>query len=130
MNKFAFAVVAAVMGAAGSAWAAPQTWLVTEENVAGVKGAQGSWTMSVEGNAFTGTASMQSGNGNMLTYKIDGSIEGANYTAKMSERTDGKKNCVWSGHPPSGASTQSHGLLGYAECEGAKLVVRVSPVAN
>lgn len=129
MKRLAFAVIAAV-AAIGPALAAPATWLVTEENVAGVKGAQGSWTVTNEGGKITGEASMQSGNGNILTYKVAGAVEGTNYTITMSDRTDGKKNCVFNGHPPSGSSAQSHGFLGYAECEGARLIVRVSPVGQ
>lgn len=127
MKRLAFAAVAAV-AALGPALAAPATWLVTEENVGGIKGAQGSWTVTNEGGKIKGEASMQSDNGNMLTYKVEGTVEGSNYTITMSDRTDGKKNCVWNGHPPSAASSQSRGVLGYAECEGSKLILRVSPV--
>lgn len=130
MKRLAFAAVAAVAAFGGPALAAPATWLVTEENVAGVKGAQGTWTVTTDGGKVAGEASMQSGNGNMLTYKVAGTFEGSNYTVTMSDRSDGKKNCVWNGHPPSSGSAQSRGIIGYAECEGAKLIVRVSPFEN
>ncbi len=78
--------------------------------------------------SLSGDASMQMGNGAPLTYKVDGSVEGGVYTIKISDRTDGKKNCVWTGHAPTGAGAQSSGLLGYVECEGAKLIIRASIV--
>ncbi len=125
VKKFIWAA-AAVLALSGPALAG--TWLVTEENIGGVKGAQGSWTVKTEGNKINGDASMQLDNGAMLTYKLDGSVEGVNYTVTMTNRSDGKKNCVWKGHPPAGSGTQSQGLIGYAECDGAKLIVRASIV--
>lgn len=130
MNKFTLAILAAVAASGGQALAANDTWLVTEENVAGVKGAQGSWTISLDGANVTGAAAMQSGNGNLLSYKLEGSVEGGIYTVKMIDRTDGKKGCVWSGHTPTGSGSQKSGLIGYAECDGAKLVVRASFVGK
>lgn len=130
MLKLTFAALAAVVAFHGQALAASETWLVTEENTGGVKGAQGSWTVNVDGGKITGSASMQSGNGNLLNYTIDGAVEGGNYTVTMNGRTDGKKGCVWVGHIPSSASTQKAGLIGYAECEGAKLIVRASIVGQ
>lgn len=130
MNKFTLAIAAAVVAFGGHAWAASETWLVTEENVAGVKGAQGSWTVAVAGDKVTGDASMQSGNGNLLSYKVEGAIEGAVYKLNLIDRTDGKKGCVWSGHPPSSSSSQKTGLIGYAECDGAKLIIRASFVGR
>lgn len=128
MTRLTVAAIAAIAALSGPALAAPTTWLVTEENVAGVKGAQGSWTVTVDGGKVAGDASMQSGNGNVLTYKVEGVIEGTNYTITMSDRSDGKKGCLWKGHPPSSGSSQSRGILGYAECENARLILRVSPV--
>jgi hypothetical protein len=125
MKKFVWAA-AAILAASVPASAA--TWLVSEENTGGVKGAQGSWTVKMDGNKINGDASMQMDNGSMLTYKVDGSVEGDVYTIKISDRTDGKKNCVWTGHPPAGVGTQSRGLVGYAECEGTKLIIRASIV--
>ncbi|KAF2990410.1 hypothetical protein OGR47_14665 [Methylocystis sp. MJC1] len=128
MNKLAFTAAAAALAISGPASAAGTTWLVTEENVAGVQGAQGSWNVKKDGDKLSGDASMQMGNGAPLTYKVDGSVEGGVYTIKISDRTDGKKNCVWTGHAPTGAGAQSSGLLGYVECEGAKLIIRASIV--
>lgn len=125
MNKSALAIAALL---AASVPAAAATWLVTEENTGGVKGAQGTWTVKTEGNKISGEASMQMDNGSLLTYKLEGTFEGANYAIALSDRTDGKKNCVWTGHPPSSGGAQSRGLVGYAECEGAKLILRASIV--
>lgn len=125
MNKTALAIAALL---AASAPACAATWLVTEENTGGIKGAQGSWTVTTEGAKISGEASMQSGNGAPLTYKVAGTVEGGVYTIALTDRSDGKKNCVWSGHAPSGASSQARGLLGYAECEGVKLILRASIV--
>ena len=124
MNKAILAVAALFV--AGPA--AAGTWLVTEENVAGVKGAQGTWTVTTADGKISGDASMQSGSGAPLTYKFEGTVEGTNYTITLSERSDGKKNCVWKAHPPTSGSSQARGVLGYAECDGARLVLRGSPV--
>lgn len=125
MHKFALAV-AAVLFMGGSACAA--TWLVTEENVGGVKGGQGSWNVKSAGDKISGDATMQTDNGSMLTYKFEGKVEGGVYTVTLSDRSDGKKGCVWTGHAPSSGSSQAKGLLGYAECDGAKLIIRASIV--
>lgn len=130
MNRFTLAIVAVVAASSVQTAVAAETWLVTEENVAGVKGSQGAWTVNVDGGAVTGAAAMQSGNGNLLNYTLEGAIEGVNYVVKLKDRTDGKTNCVWSGHPPSGSGTQKTGLIGYAECEGAKLIIRASFVQH
>jgi hypothetical protein len=46
------------------------------------------------------------------------------YTVNLVDRTDGKKGCVWTGHTPSATGTQTHGLIGEAQCEGTKLILR------
>ncbi|WP_457795637.1 hypothetical protein [Methylocystis sp. S23] len=125
MHKSALAVAALL---ATSVPASAATWLVTEENTGGIKGAQGSWTVKTEGSKVSGEASMQMGNGAPLTYKFEGEAEGANYTIALTDRTDGKKGCVWKGHPPASGGAQSRGLVGYVECEGAKLIIRASIV--
>jgi hypothetical protein len=126
MKSLTMAAVATFLAASGPAFAG--VWLVTEENTGGIKGAQGSWTVKTEGAKISGEASMQMGNGSPLTYKFKGAIEGANYAITISDRTDGKKNCVWKGHPPSAGGAQSSGLVGYMECDGAKLIIRASIV--
>ena len=128
MKKLAFAATTAALICFGPSLAfAAEQWLVTEENIGGVKGGQGNWSITREGNKVKGTAEMQSDNGSMLTYKVDGEeAAGENYTITMNDRSDGKKGCVWNGHPPSGAGSQQQGLVGYAECEGTKMIVRAS----
>lgn len=104
------------------------TWLVTEENTGGIRGAQGSWNVTTEGNKIKGDASMQMANGAPFTYKFEGEFEGANYTVTLADRSDGKKGCVWKGHPPASGGAQAKGLVGYVECDGAKLIIRASVV--
>ncbi|WP_442754805.1 hypothetical protein ACNHKD_17710 [Methylocystis sp. JAN1] len=125
MNRSALAVAALL---AISAPARAGTWLVTEENTGGVKGAQGSWNIKTEGDKISGDAAMQMDNGSSLTYKFEGTFQGGNYIVTITDRTDGKKGCVWKGHPPASGGQQARGLVGYAECEGAKLVIRASIV--
>jgi hypothetical protein len=127
MSRRTFAAFFALLAIASPALAASETWLVTEENVAGVKGAQGTWSVTVDAGKVTGTADMMSGRGAPLAYKIDGAVAEGVYTLNLNDRTDGKKSCVWTGHTPSSASSQKAGLIGYAECEGAKLILRASP---
>jgi len=101
-----------------------KSWNVTEESASGIKSAQGTWSVSTEGDKITGRAEMQAADGEVLTYKLEGSVKDGAYTIKFLDRTDGKKDCVWSGHTPSAGGTQSHGLIGEAPCAGTKLLVR------
>ena len=130
MQKSIITAMAVLLGLGGSAFAGNQTWLVTEENVGGVKGAQGTWTVNVEGNKVTGVAAMQTDKGGEVSYKVEGAIADGVYTITLKDRTDGKKGCVWSGHAPAASSTQAKGLLGYAECEGTKLIIRAAIVGQ
>jgi hypothetical protein len=126
MRKTILVALAALLSFGGAALAGSETWLVTEENTAGIKGSQGTWAVNVEGGKVSGAATMRGNDGTQSTYKVDGSIEGGVYTIKLSDRSDGKTGCVWSGHVPAGGGTQTKGLIGYAECENAKLILRVS----
>jgi hypothetical protein len=130
MHKSIFSAMSVLLGLGGPALAGNETWLVTEENIGGVKGAQGTWTVNVEGNKVSGVAAMQTDKGGEVTYKVEGAIAGGVYTITMNDRTDGKKGCVWSGHAPAASSTQAKGLLGYAECEGTKLIIRAAIVGQ
>jgi len=127
MKKYALgAIAASAIILAGPAFAAMETWLVTEENAQGVKGSQGKWTIDHEGDKLSGDADLLGDDGSALTYKLEGSVANNVYTIAIKDCSDGKKGCVWSGHAPVGGGAQIHGLLGYAECEDAKLVVRAS----
>ncbi len=126
MHKRTLATMATVLALGGPALAGSEVWLVTEEDSAGVKGSQGNWTVNIDGNKLTGVAAMQANNGSELTYKLEGAIADGVYTVTINDRSDGKKGCVWSGHAPTGAGTQKKGLIGYAECEGAKLIIRAA----
>jgi hypothetical protein len=114
-----------VLALGGLAFAANQKWNITEEGMSGVKGGQGIWSVNTDAdNKITGSANLQLDNGNPLTYKIAGSVKDSIYTIELSDRSDGKKGCVWSGHIPSG-SDPTHGLIGQAVCDGGvKLIIR------
>jgi hypothetical protein len=112
--------IAAFLTAANtSALAESKIWNVTEEGSSGIKGAQGQWFVNIDSdNKISGTANMQLDTGAILTYTIDGAVKDSVYTIKMSNRTDGKNGCVWSGHIPAGEAMKSHGLIGKAVCDG------------
>ncbi|KAF2988838.1 hypothetical protein OGR47_21085 (plasmid) [Methylocystis sp. MJC1] len=124
MSKLILPAISVLAILWGPAFAANQNWNITEEGVSGIKAAQGTWSVNTDADKITGTANLQLGNGNPLTYKISGSVKDSTYTIEMSDRTDGKKGCVWNGHVPTGAD-KSHGLIGQAVCEGkVKLIIR------
>lgn len=125
MSKLLVVTLVAVCGLAGPASAASQNWNVTEESSSGVKAGQGVWSVNTDPEGkITGTAGLQLDNGNPLTYTIAGSAKDSIYTIEMSDRSDGKKGCVWNGHVPAGGD-KSHGLIGTAVCDGGvKLIVR------
>ncbi len=104
----------------GSAFAAD--WNVTEEGASGIKSAQGVWAVTTEGGKVTGTATMQLQNGNPLSYKLDGTVQGDTYTVNLVDRTDDKKGCVWVGKTPA----TGKGIVGEAQCQGTKLTIRAS----
>lgn len=126
MFKLTFKLAALFVAVATPAWADSKVWNVTEETVAGVKGAQGRWALNIDGeNKITGTADMQLGTGAVLTYTIDGSVKDSVYTVNLSKRTDGKNGCVWSGHVPAGENMAGHGLVGNVVCDGnVKFTIR------
>ncbi len=130
MLKPVFVTLAVLLALDSPALAASESWLVTEENTAGVKGSQGTWMVTIDGNKLSGTAELQTDTGRQLTYKLQGNKSDGIYTVTLSDRSDGKKGCVWSGHAPAGTGTQTHGLVGYVECEGVKLIIRASIVGH
>ncbi len=125
MSKSVLPAIAALAALGGQAFAASQNWNITEEGTSGIKGAQGTWSVNTDAeNKITGTADLQLGNGNPLTYKISGSVKDGVYTIELFDRSDGKRGCVWTGHVPTGSDI-SHGLIGRAECDGGvKLIIR------
>lgn len=91
MSKLILRAVAALAVLGNPAFAASQNWNVTEEGLTGVKGAQGTWSVNTDAeNKINGTANLQLGTGNSLTYKISGSVKDAVYTIELSDRSDGK----------------------------------------
>ena len=127
MLKLALSTAIALVAFSAPAMAGKSEWMVTEE-MEGIKGAQGTWALNIDGDKISGDATMMFSNGTPLTYKVEGAVKDGVYTINLVNRSDGKKGCVWTGHAPSStaAGTQTHGLVGYAPCEGAKLVLRAS----
>lgn len=126
MLKLSLTATAAFLFLSATAMAGSQSWNVTEENTSGVKSAQGTWVLNIEGDKLSGDADLQLSNGNPLTYSVQGSVSGGVYTITLENRSDGKKGCVWTGHAPQAGGTQAHGLLGEAACQGSKLIIRTS----
>ncbi len=124
MSKFLLPIIA-LAALIGPAFAASQNWNVTEESASGVKAAQGVWSVNTDADGkISGAANMQLDNGNRLTYAISGAVKDSLYTIEMSDRSDGKKGCVWNGHVPAGGD-KSHGLIGTALCDkDVKLIIR------
>ncbi len=112
------AAILVVMSA--PALAAGKVWYVTEVGASGITGSQGTWTLTIDNNKISGTASMQFDNGNMLSYEVDGSLNQGIYTITMSKRTDNKKDCVWTGHIPAAGGAVTHGLVGKVTCDGGE----------
>lgn len=95
MIKLALTTTAAVVAFSASAYAAG--WNVTEVATSGIKRANGTWNIATEGDKVSGKADLQLDNGTVLSYKLDGTVAGGVYTVKLVDRTDGKKDCVWTG---------------------------------
>ncbi|CAJ0855515.1 hypothetical protein AMST5_00840 [freshwater sediment metagenome] len=102
----------------GASWArrlcfaGNETWLVTEENVGGVKGAQGTWTVNVDGNKVSGVAAMQTDKGGEVTYKSRAPSQPASTRSRSMIAPTGRRAA-------NGAATRprpTKGLLGYAQC--------------
>jgi hypothetical protein len=118
MIKLALTTAAAVVAFSASAYAA--SFSVTEISSSGIKRANGTWTVSTEGGKVTGKADMQLDNGSVQTYKIDGKVEGGVYTLNLNDRTDGKKDCVWTGKP----NEKGNVYEGPVTCGSEKFVIR------
>jgi long-subunit fatty acid transport protein len=97
MIKLALTTAVAVVAFSASAFAA--NYSVTEISSSGIKRANGTWTLATEGDKVSGKADMQLDNGSVVTYKLDGKVEGGAFTLNLNERSDGKKDCVWTGKP-------------------------------
>jgi ABC-type amino acid transport substrate-binding protein len=123
MNKLALATALAL--AAFSAPALAASWNVTEESASGIKSAQGSWLLKTEGDAFTGTATLQRDNGTEVSYTVEGALKDGIYTVKLDKRSDDKKGCVWTGHAQAATALgKTTGFIGDVVCEGSKFVIR------
>lgn len=118
MIKLALTTAVAVVAFSASAFAAGYS--VTEISTSGIKRANGTWTLTTEGGKVSGKADMQLDNGTVVTYKIDGKNEGGVLTLNLNDRTDGKKDCVW-----TGKSNESGKVIeGPATCGSEKFVIR------
>jgi hypothetical protein len=118
MIKLALTTAVAVVAFTASAYAAG--FSVTEIATSGIKRANGTWTLATEGDKVTGKADMQLDNGTPQTYKIEGKIEGGVYTLKLVDRTDGRKDCVWTGKPNETGKV----FNGDVVCGSEKFVIR------
>lgn len=96
MFKLALTTAAAVLV---STAAFATGFAVTEIASSGIKRANGTWTLTTDGDKIAGKAEMQLDNGTPQTYKIEGKQEGGAYVLNFTDRTDGKKDCVWTGKP-------------------------------
>jgi hypothetical protein len=110
----AFAVVAF------SASASAGSWNVTEVATSGIKRANGTWMVATEGSKVSGKGDMQLDNGTVLTYKLDGKVEGGVYTVNLVDRTDGKKDCAWTGKP----NEKGNVIDGPVACGSEKFAIR------
>jgi hypothetical protein len=117
MIKLTLNTAAFLVAGSASALASSQTWNITEV-AESVSGAQGQWHLTVEGGKISGEASMQTHTGGTLTYAIEGSINGPEFTLKMSNRSDGKNGCVATGRDTLNEDQTSHRVLGQAKCDG------------
>ncbi|HXY59787.1 MAG TPA: hypothetical protein VEH76_14550 [Methylocystis sp.] len=124
MKKLSIATALCLVAYATSAAAETKIWQVTEETDAGIKYGQGSWKVTKDGDKVSGTAEIMDDVGNVVTYKLDGTFAGTNYTVNLVDRSDKRKGCVWNGHTPSPSGVQTKGLAGWAQCEGVKIIIR------
>jgi hypothetical protein len=118
MIKLALTTGAALVAFSATAFAAG--WSVTEISPVGIKRANGTWTVATEGDKVSGKADLQLDNGSTLTYKVEGKVEGGVYTLNLVDRTDGKKDCVWTGKPNEGARVYN----GDVACGSEKFSIR------
>ncbi len=125
MHKLALATAVAIAAFSAPAMAASQSWNVTEESAAGIKSAQGTWSLKAEGDKLSGSATLQRDNGDTVAYDVEGAVKDGVYTVKLDKRSDGKKGCVWTGHAQAAtAMGKATGYIGDVVCEGAKFVIR------
>ena len=118
MIKLALTTAVAVVAFSASAYAAG--FAVTEIATSGIKRANGVWTVTNEGGKVSGKADMQLDNGTPQTYKLDGKFEGGVYTLNLVDRTDGKKDCVWTGKGNEAGKV----FEGPVVCGSEKFVIR------
>lgn len=118
MIKLALTAAAAVVAMSVPAFA--DAWNVTEIASSGIKRANGTWTISVQGDKVAGKADLQLDNGSVLTYKLDGTVAGGAYTVKLVDRSDDKKDCVWTGKPNENARVYN----GEVACANGKFSIR------
>jgi hypothetical protein len=118
MIKLALTTAVAVVAFSATAFAA--NYSVTEISTSGIKRANGTWSLNAEGDKVSGKAELQLDNGTPVTYKIDGKVEGGVYTLNLADRTDGRKDCVWTGK----ANDSGKVLEGPVACGSEKFVIR------
>ncbi len=125
MRNLTLITAVAIAAFSAPAMAASQSWNVTEESAAGIKSAQGKWSLKSEGDALSGSAILQRDNGTEVTYNVDGAFKDGSYTVKLENRSDEKKGCVWTGHAQNATALgKATGYIGDVTCEGSKFVIR------
>jgi len=120
MIKLALTTAVAVVAFSASAFAGSAKWNATEISTSGIKSSSGTWTVVTEGDKVSGKGDMQLDSGSVLTYKLEGSVAGGVYTLKLVDRSDAKKDCVWTGKP----NDTGRVLNGEVACEGSKFSIR------
>ena len=125
MRNLTLITAVAIAALSAPAMAASQSWNITEESAAGIKSAQGTWSLKTEGDNLSGSATVQRDNGNTVTYNVEGALKDGAYTVKLDNRSDEKKGCVWTGHAQKATALgKATGYIGDVTCEGSKFVIR------
>lgn len=103
-----------LVGFTGTAFAA-DTWTVREGAEGRVKG---TWTVEQKGAAVSGSALMQGGGTKPITYNLTGRVDGAHYTVRRVNPSDGL-DCSYTGTAEKNdPRTRTFEINGTANCRG------------
>jgi hypothetical protein len=95
------------------AFAHSQSWNITEADPD--HRAQGHWLVNIDGNKLNGATNMLFDTGAALYYLLEGSINNGEVKVSLLNRSDGRKDCVFSGNVSLNADNASHRILGYVQ---------------
>jgi hypothetical protein len=127
MIKLALKTAVVLVLTAAPAAAVTQMWNVSEQSTSGINLGQGTWAVTVDGDKLTGKAEMQYDDGKPFTYSFEGAKSEGGYNVNITERSDKKDGCVWSGRLPAGADPKSLKLIGKVQCTaGGAFVIKSS----